>query len=83
MSGNARILRVPIGGVPEVRAIKRILDRMLELFSYRMGSIEKTIATSYFKKIKTGLNAADPETRDELYKALIEIDNIIKEELRL
>ena len=56
---------------------------MLELFSYRMGSIEKTIATSYFKKIKTGLNAADPETRDELYKALIEIDNIIKEELRL
>lgn len=84
MSGEARILRVPIGGeVPEARAIKRIIDKMLEMFSNRMGPIEKTIAASYFKKIKAGLSNPDPQTRNELYKALEEIDTIIKEEVNM
>jgi hypothetical protein len=68
---------------PEVRATKRILVKLLDIFSYRMGVLEKSIAERYFKKVIRDIETADEETRAKIYSALIEVHDIIKGDLKL
>jgi hypothetical protein len=83
MGNEAHIITGPRKGYPEIRAAQQIIPKLFDMFSYRMGAIQKAIAKREFEKIMRELDMADEETRNQVYTALIEVHNIIKEELKL